>query len=126
MTGIQLARAAFALLFVLAGSLHFAVPAYYRSVMPPYVPAPATLVAVTGAAEIAGGLGLLIPHLRPVAGIGLILLLVAVLPANVEMLRQARAQGVSPVVEALLWLRLPFQAVLAWAAWRLSRADHAG
>ncbi|MBA3260633.1 MAG: DoxX family protein [Gemmatimonadales bacterium] len=129
MTRIQLARAAFALMFVLAGSLHFAAPAYYRSVMPPFLPAPAALVAVTGAAEIAGGLGLLIPSLRPAAGIGLMLLLVAVLPANVEMLRQARAQGASPMVEGLLWLRLPFQLVLIWLAWRLSRkdrADHAG
>ena len=38
-----------------AGTLHFVVPAYYRAIVPSYLPAPATLVAVTGAAEIAGG-----------------------------------------------------------------------
>ncbi len=89
--------------------------------MPPYFPAPAALVAVSGAAEIAGGLGLLVPRLRQAAGIGLMLLLVAVLPANIEMLRQARADRVTPVMEALLWLRLPLQPFLVWAAWRLSR-----
>jgi len=115
------ARVAFALAFILAGALHFVAPAYYRAVMPPYFPAPAALVAVSGAAEIAGGLGLLVPRLRQAAGIGLMLLLVAVLPANIEMLRQARADRVSPVIEALLWLRLPLQAFLVWAAWRLSR-----
>ncbi len=114
---------------MLAGALHFVTPAFYRSAMPPYVPAPAALVAISGAAEIAGGLGLLVPRLRQAAGIGLMLLLVAVFPANVEMLRQARADGVSPLLEALLWLRLPFQAFLVWAAWRLSqsdRTDHGG
>lgn len=89
--------------------------------MPPYLPAPATLVAVSGAAEVAGGIGLLVPRWRSAAGIGLMALLVLVLPANVEMLRQARAHGASPLAESLLWLRLPMQAVLVWAAWRLSR-----
>ncbi len=121
MTRFDLARTVFGALFVLAGVLHFLVPSYYHAIIPSYLPFPATLVAVSGVAEIAGGLGLLIAPLRPIAGIGLIVLLIAVFPANVEMLRQARAQGVSGIVEALLWLRLPFQGVLIWWAWRLSR-----
>lgn len=121
MTRSDVGRTALGLCFVVAGTLHFLVPNYYRAVVPGYLPYPAALVAVSGAAEIAGGLGLLVPGLRRVAGVGLILLLVAVFPANLEMLRLARARGGPAWAEALLWLRLPLQPVLMWWAWRLSR-----
>ena len=121
MTRSEVARTAFGVVFILAGILHFVVPAYYRAIIPPYLPAPATVVAVSGMAEVAGGVGMLLPRWRQAAGLGLVVLLLAVLPANVEMLRQGRAHGVSPGHEALLWLRLPFQAVLMGWAWRLSR-----
>jgi uncharacterized membrane protein len=106
--------------------LHFALPAYYRAIVPSYLPAPATLVAVSGAAEIAGGVGLLVPRLRRAAGVGLIILLVAVLPANVAMLQLYRASGALWWQELLLWLRLPFQGILAWWVWRLSRESLEG
>lgn len=121
MTRSEVSRTAFGSLFILAGMLHFMVPAYYRATVPAYLPAPAALVIVSGLAEIAGGALLLVPRWRRVAGTGLILLLLAVFPANVEMLRQGRADGISPALETLLWLRLPFQGVLMWWAWRLSR-----
>ena len=79
------------------------------------------LVAVSGVAEIAGGVGFLTRRWRQAAGWGLIALMVAVFPANVEMLRQAREHRASAQVQTLLWLRLPLQAVLIWWAWRLSR-----
>lgn len=121
MTRTDAARTGFAVVFVAAGTMHFIAPAYYRTVMPPYLPAPGVLVAVSGAAEILGGLGLLVPRLRRTAGVWLIAVLIAVFPANVEMLQLLRARGVSPLAELLLWLRLPFQGVLVWWAWRLSR-----
>jgi uncharacterized membrane protein len=122
MTRSDVGRTAFGMLFVLAGILHFLVPAYYRAIVPPYLPAPSTLVALSGVAEVAGGVGLLVPRWRRAAGLGLVVLLLAVLPANVEMLRQGRARGISAPLEAALWLRLPFQFVLMWSAWWLSRA----
>ena len=123
MTRHKVARASLAAFFIVAGTLHFVVPGYYRGIVPSYLPFPATLVAVSGAAEIAGGAGLLLPRLRQAAGIGLIVLLVALLPANVQMLQLSRATGGAWWQEALLWLRLPFQALLAWWVWRLSRPD---
>ena len=121
MTRSGAARTALALFFVMAGILHFAFPAYYRAIVPPYLPAPATLVAVSGAAEIAGGAGLLVPRLRQVAGLGLIVLLILLLPANVTMLQLYRAGGGLWWQELLLWLRLPVQGILVWWVWRLSR-----
>ena len=123
MTRREAGRTALALFFVAAGSLHFVVPAHYRAIVPSYLPAPATLVAVSGAAEIVGGAGLLVPRLRQGAGVGLIVLLLAVLPANVAMLQLYRAGGGPWWQELLLWLRLPFQGILAWWVWRLSRQD---
>ncbi len=115
------ARAALGAAFILAGALHFVIPQQYAAIVPRYLPAPGMLVALSGAAEILGGLGLLLPRWRRAAGLGLLLLLASVLPANVEMLRQARAREVAAPFEAVLWLRLPFQAVLMWWVWRLSR-----
>lgn len=110
-----------ALFFIAAGTLHFVVPNYYRAIVPSYLPAAATLVAVSGVAEIAGGVGLLVPRLRQAAGMGLIILLIVLLPANVAMLQLHRSSGGLPWEELLLWLRLPFQGILAWWVWRLSR-----
>ena len=65
--------------------------------------------------EIAGGVGVLFEATRRLAGIGLIGLCLAVLPANVQMLQDAQAAGASSAWQAVLWLRLPAQALLiAW------------
>ncbi|MBO0359752.1 DoxX family protein [Hymenobacter sp. BT186] len=113
-------RGVLALLFIGAGVLHFVAPATYLRIMPPYLPAPLLLVYVSGAAEIAGGVGLLIPATRQLAGWGLVLLLLAVFPANVYML-QTHGAGLA-VPQWALWLRLPLQAVLmAWVWWSARR-----
>lgn len=107
--------------FVIAGALHFLLPAPYLSIMPRALPWPLALVYISGVAEIVGGIGMLIPATRRAAGIWLILLLLAVLPANIQMLLDWRAQGVPAWKESLAWLRLPLQGVLIWWVWRLSR-----
>jgi uncharacterized membrane protein len=88
--GPSFSRPLTGLVFVAAGLLHFAVPGVYERIMPPYLPLHRGLVYVSGAAEVLGGLGLLPARTRRVAGVGLILLLAAVLPANVQMLLDAR------------------------------------
>jgi uncharacterized membrane protein len=110
-------RGLLALFFVAAGVNHFVLPALYLGMMPPWVPRPGVVNALAGAAEILGGIGVLVPRTRRAAGWGLIALLVAVFPANVHVARLGRMPGfdVSP---ATLWLRLPFQALfVAWAWW---------
>jgi uncharacterized membrane protein len=98
--------------FVIAGVLHFVYPAKYQSIIPPGFPSPTALVAISGVAEIAGGLGLLIPPLRRAAQWGLIALLLAVFPANVYMAIHPERIPDLHVSHWLLWARLPLQGVL--------------
>lgn len=113
-----IARWLLAAFFILAGANHLRDPALYLPMMPSYLPWPYALVIISGIAEIAGGLGLLIPQTRRWAGWGLILLLLAVFPANLHMaLNNTQLPGMhlSPLV---LWLRLPVQIIfIAWVWW---------
>jgi uncharacterized membrane protein len=107
-------------LFVAAGANHFANPHFYLRIMPPCLPWHRELVFVSGAFEVLGGVGLLVPRLRVAAAWGLVALLVAVFPANVHMaLHPADYPRLAP---ALLWARLPLQGVfIAWAYWYTRR-----
>lgn len=105
-------------LFVAAGVLHFAIADSYVRIVPPWLPAPRALVYVSGVCEVAGGVGLLLPSTRRAAAVGLILLLLAVWPANFQMLLNAREAGAPPWWQALLLARLPLQLVLACWVWR--------
>ena len=71
--------------FIGAGALHFVRPEPYRAIMPPYIPAPDAMVALSGVAEAAGGAGLLVPRTRRWAAWWLVATLVAIFPANVHM-----------------------------------------
>lgn len=101
-----------ALIFTVAGVLHFVIPATYARIVPPYLPAHLALVYISGAAEIAGGLGVLFPQTRRAAMWGLLALLIAVFPANVYM---AEAKLMHPAWAA--WARLPLQPLLMWWVW---------
>lgn len=118
----RISRGLLAAIFVFAGVMHFIIPASYVGIMPPWLPWHLELVYLSGVLEIAGGVGLLIPRTRRAAGIGLILLLIAVWPANLQMVLAARAAE-KPFFwhQALLWLRLPLQLVLMMWVWRVSR-----
>lgn len=108
-------------LFIGAGVLHFVRPAIYLGIMPAYLPQPLLLIYLSGVAEVLGGVGLLLPRWRRVAGWWLILTLLAILPANYEMLQRWQARGASPLAIAGLWLRLPVQGLLMWWVWRVSQ-----
>lgn len=104
-----------AVLFITAGILHFVAPSMYVRIMPRLLPYPKELVYLSGAFEVIGGLGVIPSKTRRIAGYGLIALLLAVLPANIQMLLNARATDSSRWLLMLLWLRLPLQFLLiAW------------
>lgn len=81
----MIGRTILAILFIVSGSLHFLVSQIYLKIMPPYLPAPWLLVQISGAAEILGGVGLIVPSCRHAAAWGLIAFLIAVFPANIYM-----------------------------------------
>lgn len=107
-------------LFVAAGANHFLNEPLYVKIMPPYIPAPRLMVEVSGVAEAGLGAVMLSGRFTRTAAWGLIALLVAVFPANVHMaLHPGQFRRFPP---ALLWGRLPFQAVfIAWAWWHTRR-----
>jgi uncharacterized membrane protein len=112
-------RLLFALLFIVAGYLHFLVPGPYLRIMPSYLPAHALLVQVSGLAEMAGGLGILYAPTRRAAAWGIVLLLIAVFPANLTMVTDpTRFPGI-PLWAA--WLRLPLQLPMIYWAWLYTR-----
>lgn len=104
------------ILFVIAGAFHFLRPEPYLAMMPPWLPRPGLLVAVSGVAEMAGGIGVIIPALRRLAGWGLIALLIAVFPANLHVALHGWPGTDFPAW--VLWARLPFQIVFIWAVYR--------
>jgi uncharacterized membrane protein len=120
MKTITWGRALLAAFFIIGGVMHFVLPATYAGVMPPWLPWHAALVALSGVAEVAGGIGVLVPPLRRAAGWGLIVLSVAVLPANVQMLQDGLAAARPGWQIALLVIRLPLQAALIWWIWRVA------
>lgn len=102
-----------AALYILAGLMHFIKPANYLAMMPPYLPFHKPLVFWSGIAEVVLGIGLLFPATRSWAAIGIILLLIAVFPANFYM---ATAEKFSALPRWLVWGRLPVQGLLIWWA----------
>lgn len=105
-----------ALAMIGVGIDHFVAPDFFVKIVPRVLPAPLVLVWVSGFFEVAGGAGLLIPRTRRAAGIGLVLLYIAVFPANINMCLHPELGGSIPLWA--LWLRLPFQLVfIALALW---------
>ncbi|MCC6525816.1 MAG: hypothetical protein IT373_24425 [Polyangiaceae bacterium] len=103
---------------VAVGVLHFVNPTPFVRIVPAVLPAPLVLVYLSGACEIAGGLGLLWARTRTLASWGLVALYVAVFPANVNMAVNRIALGDEPLSDAAAWGRLPVQLLLiAWAYW---------
>ena len=103
--------------FMVAGVFHFVRPATYLAMMPPWLPQPRLLVEISGLAEIAGGLGVFLVRFRRMAAWGLIALLVAVFPANLQVALHGWPGTDFP--RWVLWVRLPFQALFVWRVFRL-------
>lgn len=110
-------------LYVVSGVSHFVWTPVYAAIVPSYLPAHHALVLVSGVAEILGGVGVLAARWFPGAGRaaawGIVLLLLAVWPANVWMAQHPELFPQVPLWVA--WLRVPFQVPLIWWAWRSTR-----
>jgi uncharacterized membrane protein len=114
---VQISRLLMGTLYLFTGALHFVATRRYIAIMPPYLPAHRELVLLTGALEIAGGLGILTPDptIQRTAAWGLIALLIAVMPANIHMATNHESFPSMP--QWALWARLPLQLPLIYWAW---------
>ncbi len=116
---MRVGRAMMGAVYVVAGVGHFVATRMYMGIMPDYLPAHRELVLLSGVAEIAGGVGVLVPQTQRAAAWGLVALLIAVMPANVWMVQHPERYPGVPVWA--MWVRLPLQGVLIWWAWRYTR-----
>lgn len=107
-----------------AGVMHFANPAFFMRIMPPYLPLHSELVMVSGVCEILLGILLLVPPTSRFAAWGIVALLIAVFPANIYLYQNQDLMPASPFIH---FLRLPLQGVfILWAYWHTQRTDKNG
>jgi uncharacterized membrane protein len=122
---MKLLRISLAAFFTAAGTLHFTRPRFYEAIVPPSLqPRKQEVVAISGAAEIAGAALVLHPASRRLGRWWLLALLLAVFPANVHMAvhpEQVRGLDMAKFPRWALWARLPLQGVaMAWV-WQATR-----
>jgi uncharacterized membrane protein len=106
----------------LAVMLCFTAAAHFNSMradlvrmVPPAIPNPEFMVTLTGVCEILGAIGLLIPRTRRLAAFALIVMLVAVLPANVRAARSGLTIGGTAATS--LGPRVALQVLFIAAIW---------
>jgi len=121
---MKILRYVIGILFIGAGVLHFARPKPYLAIMPPWIPLHEEAVAVSGLAEIIGGVAMFPNRTARIGGWWLIALLVAVFPANVHMAlnpQDIKVLDKAGVPGWALWARLPLQAVAIWLVWLVTK-----
>lgn len=105
-----------AAVYIAAGCYHFINPRLYKKIMPAWIPWHYPLIYFTGVCEIVLGVLLFPDTTRAVAAWGLIVLLIAIFPANVQMAVNFKKRN-----NRFLWIaiaRLPLQLLLVWWAWQ--------
>jgi uncharacterized membrane protein len=112
--------------------MHFARPDFFESIVPDWFPDKRLANYASGAAEVVLGLGLLSARTRRASALGLIVLLAAVFPANIDMAvndvevkpvdgKMARSAGSAAGPGRIVnWVRLPLQLPIAVALWRIA------
>jgi uncharacterized membrane protein len=115
--------------YIAAGIYHFVSPQSYLPAMPPYIPWPLAMLYISGAAEILGGVGVLIPdgfvfprifpRIRAAAAWGIVALLIAVSPVHINMCLHPDQFASIPLW--FIWARIPLQLLLIAWAWSYTR-----
>ena len=106
--------------FIGAGVNHFLMPRAYEQIVPSALRGHAKrIVRVSGVAEIVGGVGVLVPSTRRLSGLGLVALLAAVFPANLQMALEP--ERFRRIPRWALYARLPLQPLMMLWAWRATR-----
>jgi uncharacterized membrane protein len=110
------ARWVLAAAYLVAGVAHLRSPGGFIAITPGWVPFPDTVIFLTGLAEIAGAVGLMVPRLRRAAGVGLALYALCVWPANINHALNDIAIGGVHLGWTYHGPRLALQPVIIWWA----------
>src|SRR5918999_103604 len=109
-------RGALVIMFLFTGISHFTSMKYdFAAMIPAPLPNDLWVIYLTGVFEIAGAVGLLIPRTRRLAGVCLVLLLVALFPANVNAIVNGIPLGGNAPTP--LWVRAPMQLLYIGMVW---------
>lgn len=116
------ARISAAVMFLLIGFFHLAKPDKLIYMIEGWFPFPCFLILFTGVLEMLLGIGLLFPATQYYAGWGLMILLVAMFPANIRVaIQQLPAPGGLPAKPWYTWSRLLFQPLyILWIWWAIN------
>jgi uncharacterized membrane protein len=118
------ARIGTGITFMLTGFFHFLMPATFMKLMPPFIPEPLLMIYLSGIFEILGGIGLILSKTKTWAGYGLILLLLAVFPANIYVAWENVQLGGFMNYPVYQWFRVVLQfALIGWVYWTAGGRD---
>jgi uncharacterized membrane protein len=122
---MRISRLALTAFFGTTGTLHFTRPGFFEAIVPPAIAARKRgIVAISGAAELAGAAMVLHPAARRPGRWWLLALLVAIFPANIHMAvhpEQVRGLDMRRFPRWALWARLPLQPLAMLWVWRATR-----
>ena len=108
--------------YIYVGIRHFIDPDFFLAIMPDYLPLHREAVYISGVFEILLGGMLLFKKYRKIAGWGLIMLLLAVFPANIYLAQNEAAQQAIDISQTVAIVRLPFQALFIGLAYWHTKA----
>ena len=103
--------------YVIVGIKHFIDPNFFLAIVPPYLPYHLELVYISGLFEILFGVMILFPKYRYWGSVGLILLLIAVFPANIYLFQSVEAQKAIGASQEIATWRLPVQGIFILVAY---------
>ena len=103
--------------YVIVGIKHFIDPNFFLAIVPPYLPYHLELVYISGIFEILFGVMILFPKYRYWGSVGLILLLIAVFPANIYLFQSVEAQKAIGATQEIATWRLPVQGIFILVAY---------
>ena len=109
--------------YINVGVKHFSDSGWFLYIIPPYLKfIGLELIYISGLFEIVFGLLLLFPKYRKIGANGIILLLIAVYPANIYLAFNETPQKLIEITPFMAsWGRLPLQFVLIWIAYNHSK-----
>jgi uncharacterized membrane protein len=106
---------------LVSGFAHFTRTAMFASIIPPFFPHRPALVLISGAMELAGAIGLLLPIFARAASACLAVLMIAIFPANVYAANQSIGGMQMPGVPVRTAMQVIYIVLLLIAGWGIPR-----